>query len=161
VHPRLAHMLLRARSLGEVELAADLAALLSERDLLRGAAGARDADVRTRLDVFRSDRAPQGIDRGALERARRMARDLARRLAAGAPSRGGARRNARGARGAERTAGAAQLSAPGSFSRPDRAPPPGPADVGVLLAFAYPDRIGRRRAGGEGRYTLANGRGAH
>jgi ATP-dependent helicase HrpB len=31
----------------------------------------------------------------------------------------------------------------------------------VLLAFAYPDRIGRRRAGSDARYTLANGRGAH
>jgi ATP-dependent helicase HrpB len=30
----------------------------------------------------------------------------------------------------------------------------------LLLAFAYPDRIGRRRAGSEARYTLANGRGA-
>jgi ATP-dependent helicase HrpB len=29
-----------------------------------------------------------------------------------------------------------------------------------VLAFAYPDRIGRRRAGGDGRFTLANGRGA-
>ena len=33
--------------------------------------------------------------------------------------------------------------------------------AGLLLAFAYPDRIGRRRSGGEARYTLANGRGAH
>jgi ATP-dependent helicase HrpB len=31
---------------------------------------------------------------------------------------------------------------------------------GVLLAFAYPDRIARRRAAGEGRYQLSNGRGA-
>jgi ATP-dependent helicase HrpB len=30
----------------------------------------------------------------------------------------------------------------------------------LLLAFAYPDRIGRRRPGRDGRYTLANGRGA-
>ena len=30
-----------------------------------------------------------------------------------------------------------------------------------MLAFAYPDRIGRRRPGAEGRYTLANGRGAY
>ena len=29
------------------------------------------------------------------------------------------------------------------------------------MAFAYPDRIGRRRPGAEGRYTLANGRGAY
>ena len=35
------------------------------------------------------------------------------------------------------------------------------SDAGLLLAFAYPDRIGRRRAGAEARYTLANGRGAH
>jgi ATP-dependent helicase HrpB len=33
--------------------------------------------------------------------------------------------------------------------------------AGVLLAFAYPDRVARRRAGGEGRYLLSNGRGAH
>jgi ATP-dependent helicase HrpB len=31
---------------------------------------------------------------------------------------------------------------------------------GVLLAFAYPDRIARRRAGGDNRFVLANGRGA-
>src|SRR6185503_18548413 len=63
VHPRLAHMLLRARGLDSVELAADFAALLSERDLLRGAPGARDADVRTHLDALRGDRASAGIDR--------------------------------------------------------------------------------------------------
>jgi ATP-dependent helicase HrpB len=133
VHPRLAHMLLRARALGDVPLAADFAALLSERDLLRGAAGARDADIRARLDVFRSDRVPQGVDRGALERARRMSRDLARRVADGLNNT--ARSGARDARPA--------------------------SDAGVLLAFAYPDRIGRRRSGSDARYTLANGRGAH
>jgi ATP-dependent helicase HrpB len=126
VHPRLAHMLLRARALGSVELAADFAALLSERDLLRGAPGARDADVRTRLDALRGDRSSSGIDRGALERARRMSRDLARRSSDGKPRVGG-------------TSDAA----------------------GLLLAFAYPDRIGRRRPGADARYALANGRGAH
>ena len=33
-------------------------------------------------------------------------------------------------------------------------------DAGCVLAFAYPDRIGKRRAGDGGRYQLANGRGA-
>ncbi|MGC8517987.1 MAG: ATP-dependent helicase HrpB [Steroidobacteraceae bacterium] len=33
--------------------------------------------------------------------------------------------------------------------------------AGVLLALAFPDRIGVLRAGGEGRFMLANGRGAH
>jgi ATP-dependent helicase HrpB len=128
VHPRLAHMLLRARSLDSAELAADFAALLSERDLLRGAPGSRDADVRTRLDALRGERSSSGIDRGSLERARRMSRELARRLSD----------DRRGSRG-------------------ERAP----AEAGLLLAFAYPDRIGRRRPGSDARYTLTNGRGAH
>ena len=53
VHPRLAHMLLRARELDSVPLAALLAALLSERDLLRRAQGSRDTDIRTRIDILR------------------------------------------------------------------------------------------------------------
>ena len=34
------------------------------------------------------------------------------------------------------------------------------ADLGVLLALAYPDRIGKLRAGGNGRYLLSGGKGA-
>lgn len=33
--------------------------------------------------------------------------------------------------------------------------------AGLLLAFAFPDRIARRRTVGEGRYLLSNGRGAY
>ncbi len=124
VHPRLAHMLLRARELGELRLAANLAALLSERDLLRGGAGLRDADIRARLEILRGEETPGGLDRGALQRSRRMAGDLVRQLDAAAPG----------------------VAADGN--------------AGLLLAFAYPDRIGRRREAGEGRFTLANGRGA-
>ncbi len=125
VHPRLAHMLLRAREMASLPLAADLAALLSERDLLRGTAAARDADVRGRIEALRGEsRESAGIDRAALQRARRGARDLLRQL---------------------------------------RTAPDGGAggSVGGLLALAFPDRIGRQRAGGEGRFTLTNGRGAH
>ncbi|GAC1455165.1 MAG: ATP-dependent helicase HrpB [Steroidobacteraceae bacterium] len=135
VHPRLAHMLLRARELGELPLAADLAALLSERDLLRGAAGARDADVRARLEVMHGEGSAAAVDRGALHRSRQVARDLQRRLQP--PARSGSRATA-----ARQRDGAAT------------------GDAGLLLAFAYPDRIGRRRDAGEGKYTLANGRGA-
>ncbi|HEY1899406.1 MAG TPA: ATP-dependent helicase HrpB [Steroidobacteraceae bacterium] len=78
VHPRLAHMLVAARQLGCVPLAAQLAALLSERDLLRAAGGAADADVRSRLAVLQGETAPAGLDHGALQRARRMAGDLVR-----------------------------------------------------------------------------------
>ena len=75
VHPRLAHMLLAAGA-----QAAELAALLSDRDLLRGAGAARDADLRSRLDMLRGERGGGDADRGALERVRRSAAQL-RRLA--------------------------------------------------------------------------------
>jgi ATP-dependent helicase HrpB len=143
VHPRLAHMLLRGAELGTLPLAADLAALLSERDLLRSAGGFRDADIRSRLDVLRGEGAPQGVDRAGLQRARRAAKDLIQQTGGVAGVRG------RGLHGA-----ASRAVAGGAATAM--------ASAGVLLAFAYPDRVGRRRAGAEGaRYTLANGRGAH
>ena len=138
VHPRFAHMLLKARSMGRLPLAADLAALLGERDLLRGASGARDADIRTRIEVIRGEGSPPGIDRFGLQRARRAAKDLLRQASATSAS-----------------------TAPNSPHEDRQSHTYGAADVGVVLAFAYPDRIGRRRAGADGRYTLANGRGAH
>jgi ATP-dependent helicase HrpB len=128
VHPRLAHLLLRAQQLDALPLAAQLAALLSERDLLRGTSAAHDADIRTRLEVLSGAEPRHGLGSTALERVRRVARELERSLARTAPA------------DAERAAGS--------------------GDAGLLLAFAYPDRIGRRRPGGAGRYTLANGRGA-
>ena len=131
VHPRFAHMLLRARTIGRLALAADLAALLAERDLLRGAGSVRDADIRTRIELMRGEGSPAGIDRFGLQRARRSARDLLRQVESSSPT----GRNRESTYGAE--------------------------DAGVVLAFAYPDRIGRRRAGADGRYTLTNGRGAY
>jgi ATP-dependent helicase HrpB len=71
LHPRLAHMLVRARGTPEQGLAARLAALLSERDLLRSA---RDPDMRTRLELLRGE--VRSVDPGALARVR----DLAKRL---------------------------------------------------------------------------------
>jgi ATP-dependent helicase HrpB len=47
VHPRLGHMLLRGKDLGVAPLACDIAALLEERDLLRGVPGT-DIDLRSR-----------------------------------------------------------------------------------------------------------------
>ena len=141
VHPRLAHMLLRARDLGALPMAADFAALLSERDLLRGGAGSRDADVRSRLDIFRSERAPPGVDWGAFQRAKKTSRDLYRRLSD---------------RRSESDVSPRNTGGPGKSSQSGAG-----VDAGVLLAFAYPDRIGKRRAGSDARYTLANGRGAH
>src|SRR5688572_20811412 len=117
-HPRLAHMLLKGAEHRAPAAAAKLAALLSERDLLR--AGNRDSDIRTRLETLQRGTG----DRGVLERVRRAERAYLRELRAS------------------------------DDARADAAYP------GWLLAFAFPDRVGKRRPGGEGRYQLANGRGA-
>jgi ATP-dependent helicase HrpB len=127
VHPRLAHMLLQAAEVGSIELAARLAAVLSERDILGRGAEPRDADVRTRLELLRESAGSHAREPIVVRRAREAARALARQLG---PS-------------------AAGVVAPADTDA-----------AGLLLAFAYPDRIARRRADAAGRYLLANGRGA-
>lgn len=80
VHPRLAHMLITSQPLQLTSLACDLAALLGERDLLRGT-GRRQADLRLRLDALYGHQAPPtkgGIDRAIAQRVTRNA-DLWRR----------------------------------------------------------------------------------
>jgi ATP-dependent helicase HrpB len=67
-HPRLAHMMLKAKDQGRGSLACDLAALLSERDLVKGRAA--DADLRHRLDLLHGE---GGAERGARDRIRRSA----------------------------------------------------------------------------------------
>lgn len=131
LHPRLAHMLLAASELGAAALAADLGALLGERDLLRRDAG-RDPDIATRLALLgrrsHDTQADTAVDRGALARVRESAMRL-RKLV--------------------KTSDAAAVAGTS-----------GAASAGALLALAYPDRIGQRRAGEAARYLLANGRGA-
>ncbi len=134
-HPRLAHMLVRACEHGAARLACDLAAILGERDILRAGAGARDADLRLRVAVLRGDvrDLPPGIS--VDERAKAQA------------ARSSAQWQRDFARQRTGVAGGGSVSAD-----PHEA-------TGLLLAWAYPDRIGRSR-GGDGRYLLANGRGA-
>ena len=51
-------MIVRGARLGHLTLAVRIAAVLSERDLLRGVAHERDPDLRVRLDALRDrDRA--------------------------------------------------------------------------------------------------------
>jgi ATP-dependent helicase HrpB len=75
-HPRLAAMLLAAESPAEAALAADLAALLEERDPLRSPEA--PADIASRLIAI-ADGDP-AADRGALSRIRRAAGQYRRRL---------------------------------------------------------------------------------
>ena len=58
LHPRLAHMILKAMPLGQGAAACDIAALLGERDVLQGL-GSRNADLRIRLEALH--RATNGI----------------------------------------------------------------------------------------------------
>ena len=126
-HPRLAHMILAAQPLGLRGLACELAALLTERDILKARPGNRDADIRLRIEALRQGRNPAGLDldRGAMARVRDAVKDGRSRL---------------------------RLAANAEMGNAD--------DAGILLAFAYPDRIAKRR-GGEGfRFQLSQGGGA-
>ncbi|AHY41413.1 ATP-dependent helicase HrpB [Stutzerimonas decontaminans] len=68
-HPRLAHMLLRGQAMGMAALAADIAALLVERDLQRG--GQRDgADLALRLHQLQDGRG------AGVQRVRQLARQF-------------------------------------------------------------------------------------
>ena len=70
LHPRLSHMVMRASELGDRGTACELAALLTEPDLLRRSEGVPEADIRTRLDLLRGTTVRQDVDREALRRAR-------------------------------------------------------------------------------------------
>jgi ATP-dependent helicase HrpB len=129
-HPRLAHMIERGAALGLGELACDLAALLSERDPLRAQGSNRDPDLRHRVDVLHGAAPPAGL---SVDRRALPQIQRSRELFV--------RRLPRDSRSLR-----PQLER-------DQA-------VGVLLAFAYPDRIGRTRDGESGRYLLSQGRGA-
>ncbi len=130
-HPRLAHLLRRGAALGHGALAADLAALLEERDLLRGD-HPFGSDLSARLDALR------GFRRDGRNGAARWQADPAACV-----------RIEQSAQRWRRLLRAASSSVE-----------PNDAAVGLLLALAYPDRIARRRDGGADRYQLANGRGA-
>ena len=87
-HPRLAAMMLSADTPTQAARAAELAALLEERDPLRG----RDApaDVQLRLDALAGEGAGGGadVDRGAVSRIRRQANAYQRRLRVGSEAEG-------------------------------------------------------------------------
>lgn len=122
LHPRLSHMLIRATQMSFGLVGCRIAALLGERDPIRGDAAHADVDVRSRLDaVARGD---SRADAGALHRIRAEADQLARTM-----------RVTRDAR-------------------------PDDDAAGLLVAFAYPDRIAQRRGATRGRFVMRNGLGA-
>lgn len=130
IHPRLAHMLLKAGSRQQAALAADLAALVSERDIFQRRAGRKSIAIEDRLELLarwrsgeRAEVAAAGGNASACTRVVAVSRQLST-----------------------------------AVTPPDLTPTAVSA-AGVLLSFAYPDRIAQRRKGGSERYLLASGRG--
>jgi len=79
-HPRIAHLLLRGQALGLGALACEVAALLGERDILRGAG----ADLHSRLVLLSgAEKAGRGAQ-GGVQRARQLARQYRGLLPKGA-----------------------------------------------------------------------------
>lgn len=171
VHPRLAHMALKARELGLPALGCELAALLGERDVLRAAQGAAgNADLRLRVEALRhagGEARSLGLraDPAALARVRAEAAWWKRELSAASAATGAASSGAgpsgaapSGAASSGAVPTAAQGQPPALLLSAQSTPVEELAYCGLLLAFAYPDRIGQQRS--RGRYLLANGRGA-
>jgi ATP-dependent helicase HrpB len=151
--PRLARMIVDSHRFGAGAEAAEIAAVLTERGL-----GGDSADLDVRLDQFRRDRSQRATS--ARELARRWAAQVASSDAASSPSplggegRGGGATTAVSFRGTPTP----NPSPRGGGERKDLRLPDDELSTGVMLAFAFPDRVARNR--GNGSFVLANGRGA-
>lgn len=130
MHPRLAHMILKGRQIKAGSLACHLAVLLEERDTIHTRPGSRDADLRLRLEVL------QAVEKNRFSGLPGMQVDV-----------NACRRILQRAHHLERRMGI--RPAAGFLNK-----------TGMLLAYAYPDRIARQRKENSGHYLLANGRGA-
>jgi ATP-dependent helicase HrpB len=135
LHPRLSHLLIKSFELGCPPLGADLAALLSERDILRpqdpraGRQTKKGSGLSERLDLLRDWRKGKQVapaaDPFALQAVDRVARELLKT-------------------GKHRSGNAAEDES---------------ALIPRLLVQAYPDRIAQKRTEGAGRFLLARGPG--
>ncbi len=128
IHPRLAHMIIRGKSLGQGELACEIAAILGEKDFLDKNSSFRDSDMRLRLDALHFLAKPDNkYSAGAsvIKRINKTAELLKKQM---------------------------KLLDTANAKDVDMA--------GVLLGFAYPDRIAQRRRGQSPRFLLSSGKGA-
>lgn len=132
LHPRLGRMLGRAAELDCIHLGADLAAILSERDIMRRSSSvSSEPDIETRLDMLhvwrRSKETPDSADLWGLRAVDRTAKQLLRLI-----SRTG-------------------KTTDKEISDPDMIP--------RLLLCAFPDRIAKGRVEANGCFVLSQGRG--
>ncbi|EON77914.1 ATP-dependent helicase HrpB [Lunatimonas lonarensis] len=118
-HPRIAHMLLMGKECGSGVLAADLAAILEEKDPLDEQAG---VDINLRVELLARYRAGSSSHKSAAK-IEKVA-DVYRKM----------------------------LGIPPASERTD------PFASGLLLAYAYPERIAAARPGNGAQFQLANGK---
>ncbi|MEA2864400.1 MAG: ATP-dependent helicase HrpB, partial [Bradyrhizobium sp.] len=151
--PRLARMIVDSHRLAAGEEAAEIAAILTERGL-----GGDSVDLDARLDQFRRERSQRA------DSARSLAQRWASQVAAGENA-SAASSSPSPLVGEGRGGGSATVVPVRGTPSPQRGgerkqSPLGNEEVstGVMLAFAFPDRVARNR--GNGSFVLANGRGA-
>jgi len=137
-HPRLAHMMLAAVQLDQAYHACLIASLLTEKDIFQARSdnnSDKSADIHDRLHVLMHARSNHhGIDHQQCKRIIQTADDFFKRV--------------------KHCSRSTSNKPPLNKERPDH------HVSGVLLAYAYPDRIAKRRNGNEARYLLSNGKGA-
>ena len=133
--PRLGMMVLRAAAQNAAPLAAEIAAIITERGL-----GGDGVDLTQRIERFRRERTPKADD------ARKLAKNWAKQ-AGGSQSQAG---------GSKNQAGGSQNQVGGSQFQGDS------HDAGAILALAFPDRIAKARGKSNqklnGEFLMANGR---
>ena len=118
-HPRLAHMMLMAEEEELVGLAADISALLEERDPLGKEAG---IDINNRIEALRTHRR-EGRKGGRFDRIEKVAASYRQLFDADVDN--------------------------DSFD---------PYETGLLVTYAFPERIAHNRPGNNAQFKLANGR---
>ncbi len=118
-HPRIAHMLIMAEDHDLVPLAADIAALLEEKDPMGSEIG---VDINIRIDALRTYRKEKRKG-GRFSRIQKVAHSYL------------------------------QL-----FDLPEDNDPFDAFETGILLTYAYPERIAHARPGNNAQFKLSNGR---
>lgn len=130
MHPRLAHMAIKGAKFGWADIACNVAALLTDRDIAqRDGRNPVAVDLTLRVSALKGEQTSLLINRNALSRTKALAKQWLRHM----PKK-------------TRHDHVMDLS-------PDE-------QIGALVALAYPDRIAERRPGGGSRYRLSNGKGA-
>ena len=145
IHPRLAHMMLTAQTINLAQTSCLIVALLTEKDIFKDALNnSRNADIAYRVSIlqqikdnhFSSDHL---LDKRQCKRVLQTAGEYSQRLK-------------RSINKPSMSKKASEEKYSLNESKSDM--------VGVLLAFAYPDRIAKLRNNKELRYLLSNNKGA-